>query len=69
MLTKGNWLARQLQELEAQVKVERQRLHDERRQQALSALIQLSLPELLGEVRTAEPKRDAHGESVAPRIH
>jgi hypothetical protein len=69
MLTKGNWLARQLQELEAQVKVERQRLHDERRQQARSALIQLSLPELLGEVRTDEPEQDAHWESVAPRMH
>ena len=57
MATDGNWLARQLQELEEQVKAERQRLHDEKKQQALRALIQLSLPELLGEVR--RPGRDA----------
>ncbi len=34
MLTKGDWLGRQLQELEKKVKAERQRLHDERKQRA-----------------------------------
>ena len=69
MLTKGNWLARQLQELEEQVKAERLRLHDEKKQQALRALIQMSLPELLGEVRRDESEQDARREHPAPRVH
>jgi hypothetical protein len=69
MLTKGNWLARQLQELEEQVKAERRRLHDEKKQHALRALIQMSLPELLGEVRRDESEQDARREHPAPRVH
>jgi hypothetical protein len=62
MLTKAKWLARQLQELEAQVNAERQRLHDDRKRQALCAFLQLSLPELLGEIGRdnleLEPRRE-----------
>jgi hypothetical protein len=61
MLTKGDWLSRQLQELEEQLKAERQRLQDEKKQQALDALIQLSLPELLGEVRQSRRSLGTRG--------
>jgi hypothetical protein len=69
MLTKGKWLARQLQELEEQVKAERHRLNDERKQQALCAVIQLSLPELLGEVRPDETEQEPRWEPPALRMH
>ncbi len=44
-----DWLTRQIEKLEAQVREERGRLNAERVDQALKALIALSLPEL-GEV-------------------
>ena len=41
-----DWLTRQIEKLEAQVREERRRLNAERVDQALKALIALSLPEL-----------------------
>jgi hypothetical protein len=43
-------LTRHLETLDEHVKEERGRLHEAKTQQALQALISLSLPELLGEV-------------------
>ena len=55
MDTRHDWLTRQIQTLEAQVKEERERLEKEKRRQALMALVALSLPEILLEVE--EPGR------------
>ena len=55
MNTRDDWLRLQLAVLEARVKEERQRLQNQREERAREALIQMSLPELLGEVRDGQP--------------
>ena len=69
MATEGNWLAHQLQELEEQGKAERHRLDNERKQWALCAIIQLSLPELLGEVQPDDSEHEPRCEPTALRMH
>jgi hypothetical protein len=69
MLTKGEWLARQLQELEEQVNAERQRLQEARKRQALCAVLQLSLPELLGEIGRDGLEREPCREPTTQRMH
>ena len=64
MKTRDEWFTSQLVVLEALVKEERQRLQTTREQQARAALIQMSLPELLGEV--GDDQQDA---SEQPSIH
>jgi hypothetical protein len=68
-MTQEEWFTQQLEALEAHVRAERQRRHEEMRREALRALITRSLPELLGEVRQDDPEQDARCEPVAPRMH
>ena len=64
MKTRDEWFASQLAVLEALVKEERQRLQTTREQQARAAIIQMSLPELLGHV--GDDQQDA---SEQPSVH
>lgn len=68
-MTREEWLTQQIEALEAHVRAERQRRHEDMRREALRALIMRSLPELLGEVRQDEPEQDARGESAALGMH
>ena len=44
-----DWLTRQLETIEEQIKEEQRRLHEANKRQAMLALISLSLPGLIGE--------------------
>ena len=62
-----DWLTRQLEALEEHVKAERRRRKDEIQQQALRALIALSLPELLGEISDQQDAPPC--EPASPSVH
>ena len=47
MHTRDEWLTRQIETLEAQVKEERERLEKEKKRQALIVLVALSLTEMI----------------------
>jgi hypothetical protein len=68
-MAREDWLTQQIEALEAHIRAERQRRHEETRREALRALIMRSLPELLGEIRQDDPEQDARGESGASRMH
>jgi hypothetical protein len=57
-----DWLTRQLETLEEQLKKEQQRLHEAKKRQAMLALISLSLPGLIGE------RSDQQGHTTAIRL-
>jgi hypothetical protein len=71
MHTRDRWLTYQLEALEARVNEERQRLHEDKQQQARHALIMLSLPELLGELSDKQdtPAHHPSCQPVAASIH